>query len=171
MRRIERVRNWWSSRTTFSRVLSIAVLVFLLASGGTAYAYFTGALRSANGSAATGTMQTVTVSAIVGGDAPSSKLYPGGPSTDVILRVNNPNSYSVKLYSIAGNGTITADGSHSGCTTTGVTFSPPASPNLTVPAGSSLLHLNSAASMSTASLNACQGATFTIPVTATFRNA
>ena len=169
MRRIERAREWWSSRTTFSRVLGIAALVFLLASGGTAFAYFTGALRSAGGSASTGNLQTVTISATVGGDAPSSKLYPGGPAADVILRVNNPNSYAVKLFSISGNGTITADGSHSGCTTTGVTFTPPGSPNITVPAGNSLIHVSGAATMSTASLNACQGATFSIPVTATFR--
>lgn len=171
MRRMERVREWWSSRTTFSRVLGIASLVFLLATGGTAFAYFTGGFASQGGTASTGNMQTVTISAIVGGDAPSSKLYPGGPAADVILRVNNPNSYSVTLYSISGNGTITADASHSGCTTTGVTFTPPGSPNVTVPAGNSLIHVSGAATMSTASLNACQGATFSIPITATFRTA
>jgi hypothetical protein len=144
-------------------------LVVVLVGGGAAFAYFT-AIGSGGGNTSTGTMQTVTISAITGGDSPTSKLYPGGPATDVILRVNNPNSYAVKLYSISGNGTITADGSHSGCTTTGVTFSPPASPNVTVPAGASLIHVSAAASMSTASLNACQGATFSIPVTATFRS-
>ena len=142
---------------------------FSLATGGVAYASFTGT-SSATGSAHTGTMQTVTVSALVGGDAPSSKLYPGGPGGDVILRVNNPNSYSVKLYSLSGNGTIMPDASHSGCTTTGVTFNPPSNPNITLAAGSSLVHVSAAASMSTASLNACQGATFTIPVTVVVHN-
>ena len=146
--------------------IAAAGLVGLLATGGAAYAYVAGN-GSGSGSASTGTMQTVTVNAFVGGDAPTSTLYPGGPAADVILRVNNPNSFSVHLYSISGNGTITVDAGHSGCTTTGVTFTPPSSPNITIPSGSSLVHVSGAASMSTASVNACQGATFTIPVTVT----
>lgn len=156
-------------RLALPRWLALGVFAGLVTTGGIAYAAFT-ASGSATGTAHTGTMQTVTVSAFVGGDAPSSKLYPGGPAADVILRVNNPNSYSVKLYSISGNGAITADASHSGCTTTGVTFNPPSNPNITLPAGSSLVHLSGAASMSTASVNACQGATFSIPVTMTVHN-
>jgi hypothetical protein len=112
-------------------------------------------------------MQTVTVSALVGGDTPSSRLYPGGPAADVILRVNNPNAFTVQVFSVAANGGITADVSHAGCTTTGVTFTPPSNPSITVPAGSSLVHLSGAASMSTASVSGCQGATFSIPVTLT----
>jgi hypothetical protein len=73
----------------------------------------------------------------------------------------------VTLFSVSGNGTITADASHSGCTTTGVTFTPPSNPNITLPAGSSLVHLSGAASMSTGSLSACQGATFSVPVSIT----
>ncbi len=151
------------SAAALPRWLAVAVVAGVLASAAIAWAYNT-ATANATGSAHTGTMQTVTVSALVGGDAPNSKLYPGGPATDVILRINNPNSFSVKLFSISGNGTITVDASHSGCTTTGVTFSPPSNPNIALPAGSSLVHLTGAASMSTGSVNACQGATFSIPV-------
>ncbi len=146
--------------------IAAAGLVGLLATGGVAYAYVAGN-GSGSGSASTGTMQTVTVNAFVGGDAPSAKLYPGGPAADVILRVNNPNSFSVQLFSVSANGAITADASHLGCTTTGVTFTPPSNPNVTIPAGSSLVHLSGAATMSTASLNACQRATFSIPVSIT----
>jgi hypothetical protein len=138
----------------------------MLATSGVAFAYVTAA-GSGSGAAAAGTMQTVTVSAFVGGDTPSSKLYPGGPAADVILRVDNPNSFTVQVFSVAGNGPITADASHSGCTTTGVTYTPPANPNITLPTGSSLVHLTGAATMSAASLSACQGATFSIPVTLT----
>jgi hypothetical protein len=156
-------------RAALPRWLALGVLGGLLASAGIAWGYNT-ATGNATAGAHTGSMQTVTVSAVVGGDSPSSTLYPGGPAADVILRVNNPKSYSVKLYSISGNGTISADASHSGCTTTGVTFNPPSNPNITLAAGSSLVHLSGAASMSTASLNACQGATFSIPVTMTVHN-
>jgi hypothetical protein len=166
MRRIRNVSRGLSSRVALPRLIAVAVLGGVLASGGAAYAYVT-SIGSGSGSGSTGTMQTVTLTAFVGGDAPSSKLYPGGPAADVILRVNNPNAFSAQLYSISGNGTITADASHSGCTTTGVTFNPPSNPNTTLPAGSSLVHLSGAASMSTASLSACQGATFSIPVSIT----
>ena len=166
MRRQEAKRR---TRSALPRWLALGAFVVVVVTAGAAYAYNT-ATASATRSAHTGTMQTVTVQALVGGDTPSSSLHPGGPAADVILRVNNPNSYSVKLFSIAGNGTITADGSHPGCTTTGVTFSPSSNPNITLVAGSSLVHLTAAASMSTASLNACQGATFSIPVTMVVHN-
>jgi len=154
-------------RAAHRRVCVVAIVAAVFAStGGVAYAFIAGS-GSGNGSASAGTLQTVTVAAFVGGDAPSSKLYPGGPATDVFLRVNNPNAFSVQVFSVAANGSITADAGHSGCTTTGVTFTPPVNPSITVPAGSSLVHLPGAASMSTASVSACQGATFSIPVTLT----
>src|SRR4051794_1270268 len=146
--------------------LPVTVVVIAAVTGGAAYGIVTGG-GSGTGSASAGTLQTVTASAFVGGDTPNSNLYPGGPGADVMLRVNNPNSYSVQLFSVSGNGSITADASHPGCTTTGVSFTPPSSPNVTIPTGSSLVHLSGAASMSTASVNACQGATFSIPVTVT----
>src|SRR5438132_1477107 len=141
--------------------VAVAVAIAVAASVVAAYGVVTGG-GSGTGSASAGTLQTVTASAFVGGDTPNSNLYPGSPAADVMLRVNNPNSYAVQLFSVSGNGSITADASHSGCTTTGVTFTPPSSPNVTIPTGSSLVHLSGAASMSTASVNACQGATFSI---------
>jgi hypothetical protein len=84
------------------------------------------------------------------------------------MRLTNPNTVSVQVVGVTANGTITADAGHAGCTTTGVTFTPPSNPNITVPAsGSALVHLAAAASMSTASVSGCQGATFGIPVTVT----
>jgi hypothetical protein len=149
---------------SFRRRIVAAVLVLTSLSATAAFAYVQ-ATGSASGTGSVGTMQTVTVTAFVGGDTPSSSLYPGGPAADVILRVNNPNSFTVHVTSIAGNGAITADASHSGCTTTGVTYTAPSNPSITLNSGSTLVHLAGAASMSTASLSACQGATFNIPVT------
>ncbi|MBV9413218.1 MAG: hypothetical protein JO148_16625, partial [Acidimicrobiia bacterium] len=73
------------TRSALPRWLAFGVLVAALTSGGIAYASFT-ATGSSTGQAHSGDMQTVTVSAFVGGDAPTSKLYPSGPATDVILR-------------------------------------------------------------------------------------
>jgi hypothetical protein len=143
---------------------TVALVVGL--SAGAAYAHWTSS-GSGSGSGTTGTLQPVTVTAFVGGDSPSSNLFPGG-SADVILRVNNPNAYTVTLVSISGNGTIAPDGGHASCTTTGVSFINQAGLSTTIGAsGTTLVHLSSAASMGINSSNGCQGATFSIPVSIT----
>jgi hypothetical protein len=148
-------------------ILAATIALAIAGGGGIAYAYWS-TTGSGHGSATNGTMQPVTVSALVGGDTPNATLIPGG-NADVILRVTNPNAYPVRVYGVTGNGAITADAAHAACTTTGVTFTAPTSPitpTVTVPAGAALLvHLAGAASMSAASQSACQGATFHIPVT------
>jgi hypothetical protein len=149
----------------------VAALAAMLTGTGASAHWRTGG--SGTGSTATATMQTVTIDALVGGDDPSSALLPGGPAAEVVLRVSNPNASAIQVYGVAANGAITADAGHSGCTTTGVTFTAPSSPitpTITVPANSTaLIRLPGAASMSTASLSACLGATFHIPVTLTAR--
>jgi hypothetical protein len=137
--------------------------------GSTAWAYWT-ATGAGTGSAGSGTMQAVTVTALVAGDRPGSALLPGGAAADVVLRVHNPNAYPVHLSAIAGAGAVTADAAHPACTSTGVTFLPPADPQLTVAVTSTLLvELPAAASMAASAPAACQGATFSIPVTVTAR--
>jgi hypothetical protein len=139
-----------------------AAALCLLAGGGTAYAYWATA-GAGSGAAAAATMKAVTVDAFVAGDSNRTSLVPGG-TADVILRTSNPNAFAVQLYSVASTGAATADTAHAGCTTTGVSFTAPAAP--LIPANSSLLvTLPGAASMSTDSQSACQGATFKVPVT------
>jgi len=154
------------------QLLAVAITVLTLAGlSGVAYAYW----RSAGQASATvsvGSMSTVTIEALVGGDAPSARLYPGGPARDVVLKVHNPNAFTVSVVSVVGNGTITGVGGTGSCAITGVTFSYPSvasiTPSPTLSASSTtLLHLPGAATMSTASNNGCQGATFHIPVTLT----
>jgi predicted ribosomally synthesized peptide with SipW-like signal peptide len=147
---------------SFLLIMSAVGLVAGLGAG-TAYAYFTSTGRG-TGPAATGTLQTVTVAAATA--APGTALLPGGTS-DVTLKVTNPNSYAVTLVGVTGTGgTITADGGHPGCTTTGVTFTGQTGLNTTIPASSTTtIDLPGAASMSQASSAGCQGATFSIPVT------
>lgn len=150
-----------------ARTTAATVALCILGGAGTAYAYWA-TTGIGSGSATNGTMQTVTVDALIPGDTLQTSLVPGG-SADVVLRATNPNSHAVTVYGIAANGAVTADAAHSGCTTTGVTFTPPAAPlapTVTIQANTSiLLTLEGAASMSAASLSACQGAQFNVPVT------
>jgi hypothetical protein len=148
-------------------------LVAVVATAGGAYAYWT-AKGTGSGSVTVGTMQTVTVAAYAN-EAITNKLYPGGPAGDVLLKVSNPNQFTVTVVAIGSAGSVTADPGHSGCTTTGVTFTPPASPtNFGVGAATGpstpfvqSITVSGAVSMDATSLSACQGATFHVPVTIT----
>ena len=85
---------------------------------GAAFAYWNGS-GIGTASAATGAMAAPSVVALVGGDAPSSALLPGG-SSDVILRINNPNPYALVLTAISTNGSIVVSGASGTCTSSGV---------------------------------------------------
>jgi hypothetical protein len=122
-----------------------------------------------SGYAKAGTAQalsTVDVSA-----STTATLYPGGPAGDVTIRISNPNTYPVTVTGVTGSGAITPDAGHASCTTTGVSFTDQTGLTISVPAksggvnGETQTTLSGAASMSNASVNGCQGATFTIPVT------
>lgn len=149
-----------------ARTAAATVALCILGGAGSAYAYWTSTGLGA-GSATNGTMQTVMVDAFIAGDTPQNSLVPGG-TADVIVRATNPNAHAVTIYGLAANGAVTPDAAHAGCTTTGVTFTPPPvpiAPPVTIqPNTSILLTLPNAASMSAASLSACQGAQFRIPV-------
>lgn len=154
-------------RKHINRKVAVGVIVAVFAVAGLVYAAWTtngtGSAYAKAGTAAA--ISTVDVSA-----STTATLYPG-VSGDVLIKLDNPNPYPVTVTAITGNGTITADASHSGCTTTGVTFTDKTGLTLSVPAKSGGVDgvlqttLTGAASMSNASLNACQGAVFTIPVT------
>jgi hypothetical protein len=147
------------------RLIAVLAVIGVLAAGGAAWAYFT-SHGSGAGHGSTGTMSTVTLSATAG--SASTPLYPGGTG-DVSLEVNNPNSYAVTLVSVTGNGSITHDAGHSGCTTTGVTFTNQSGLSTAIPASASnyQVHLSGAVSMGSSSSSGCQGASFSIPVTIT----
>ncbi len=109
----------------------------------------------------------MTVAAVSGTE--TTPLLPGG-SGDVILNVTNPNPYAVTLVSVTGNGTISVDGSHPGCTTAGiVTFSDQTGLTQTIPGNgtTTAVDLPGAAHMALTAANACQGATFSIQVAVT----
>jgi hypothetical protein len=154
-----------------SKKLAALTIAAALGVVGLVYAAWT-TNGTGSGYAKAGTAQalsTVDVSA-----STSATLYPGGPAGDVLIKISNPNPYPVTVTGVSLNGTngdIAADSGHSGCTTTGVSFTNQTGLSIGVPAksgstnGEAQATLTGAASMSNASLNACQGAVFTIPVT------
>jgi hypothetical protein len=141
-------------------LVTLAAVTVSLGSGA-AYAYFTSS-GTATRSGSTGAL-TVTLAATVG--LPSSALYPGGTG-DVTLEVTNPNSFAVTLVSVMpAAGTVTAS---NGCSPTGVSLTSQTGLSIPIAAsGTTQVDLPGAASMSNASANACQGATFSIPVVIT----
>lgn len=144
-----------------NRAIGIGLTLVALAAAGLVYAAWTSS-GSGSGYAKAQSAQaltTVDVSATT-----AATLYPGATG-NVKIEISNPNPYPVRVTSVTGNGAITADAGHSGCATTGVTFTNQTAQTIDVAAGSTQqATLNNAASMSNASDNGCQGATFTIPV-------
>ncbi len=152
-----------SGATTF---LASAVLACALAAGGLAYAWISSDASGA-ATATTAGLGAVAVSALAGGDLPSSQLQPGGTG-DVVLRVTNPNAYPVTLVSVTANGAVTSSGGTGSCTTPGVALVAQSGLSVAVAAsGTTLVDLPGAASMSASSSSGCQGATFSIPVAIT----
>jgi hypothetical protein len=137
------------------------IVVLVLAVTGLVYAAWT-SNGSGSGYAKAGSAQaltTVDVSA-----STTATLYPGATG-DVILKIDNPNPYAVRITDVNGNGAITADAGHPACVTSGVTFVNQSGKTIDIAASAQTqVTLTGAAKMSNASDNGCQGATFTIPV-------
>ena len=146
------------------RILTAGLTVIVLGAVALVYAAWT-TNGTGEGYAKAGTAQaltTVDVSA-----STTASLYPG-ITGNVLIKITNPNPFAVRVTDVTRTGTITADSGHSGCTTTGVTFTDQSGLTLDVAASTATqFTLTGAASMSNASLDACQGATFTIPVSLT----
>jgi hypothetical protein len=156
------------------RVIGAAVTLLALGVAGLVYAAWTasgGGSGYANATTAQA-LTTVDVSA-----STTATLYPGA-NGDLLLKIHNPNPYPVQVTSVTGNGTITADASHSTCGSdgshpTGVTYTNQTSQTINVPNattdsgdgnGNKQVTLSGSVQMSNGSDNSCQGATFTVPV-------
>jgi hypothetical protein len=155
-------------RVVTKKVAVLTILASMVLVGLVYAAWTTNGAGSGYAKAGTAlSLTTVDVSA-----STAATLYPG-VTGDVLIKFDNPNPYAVTVTAVTGSGAITPDGGHAGCTTTGVTFTNQTGLSLVVPAKSGGVDgvlqttLTGAASMSNASLNACQGATFTVPVTLT----
>lgn len=148
-------------RKWLTRITAGSLVFGIMAVGSIAYAAWT-ASGTGQGYAKAGTAQaltTVDVSA-----STTATLYPSGTG-NVLLRINNPNPYSVRVTSVTGSGAVTSDKGAACDASTGVTFTNQTGLTLDVPATSAVTFtLTGVAAMSNASDNSCQGAVFTIPV-------
>jgi hypothetical protein len=151
------------------RIVLIAALAIAASAIGVAIAAWTTG-GSGSGQASAGSAASMTISA----GTPSTNLYPTA-SADVAAAISNPNQYTVHVSSIS-LGTVTVDAGHSSCNLSSVTVTPSQTnggTGWTVPAkvgavnGSLNLDLAGAISMDNTANDACQGATFTVALTAT----
>ena len=139
-----------------SRIALAAVILAGWASTG-AYAYWT-TTGQGTGTASAGTLEQVTIDSVVIGNA----LRPGGPAVNVTINLTNPNSFAVDIESLTAGAVTSSAGGCSGAAT-GVTLDLSAVTG-SIQATTTLPYIASA-SMSTASVSACQGATFSAPLT------
>ncbi len=150
------------------RVMIVGLVAALVVSA-VAFAAWT-SNGSGTGTATAGTASGVTLS---NGTA-STLLVPNG-SADVATVVANPNAYNVQVSSIAldttqGTNGFSVDAGHSGCDLSSLSFTTQTNggSGWTVNASGNLnVDLTGAISMSNAANDSCQGATFTVYLTAT----
>lgn len=154
-------------------VAALALVVVMLAGASTALAYWRTS-GSGSGSAATATTLAITLTP----GTPTAGLYPGGQA-DVAVVVDNPNALSIHVGSLAlstGQGTAgyDVDWAHAGCPTSALSFTTQTNGGAgwSVPAkvgstdGALSIDLANAVSMASTAANACQGASFTVYLTA-----
>jgi hypothetical protein len=157
-----------SSRRQF--LFAITATGALVAAGGAAWAAW---YLGGSGSASTRSASALGLE-LSAHPRPDMPLYPGA-RTDLSVAVRNPNPFPVVVTNVrVGTGPVTVDAAHrgAGCVTTGVLATRGATAvSLTVPANSSATFLlPDAIQMTNDSDSACQGATFTVPLTASGRS-
>lgn len=154
----------FGKKSVSGKLLAVGAVVGGMIAGGIAYsAWNSGGTGSATSKAQTAQdLTTVDVSATT-----PATLYPGATG-DASISISNPNSYPVRVTSVAASGAIVSDKGVACDASTGVTFTDQTALALDVAAGATTTFtLAGSVSMSNVSDNACQGAVFTIPVTLT----
>jgi hypothetical protein len=147
--------------------------VGLLIAGTVAYAAWT-----VNGSGTGTASATTALNLTFSGGSPSGTLYPGA-SADVDTSVSNPNPFTVHVSTVSidttqGTNGFGVDAGHSGCNLSALSFTAATNggSGWNVPATSSVdVDAAGAIAMSGAANDACQGATFTVYLTATAASA
>ena len=148
--------------TKKKRIIAAVIGVIAASAIGVAIAAWTTG-GTGNGAAQAGTAASLTI----GIGAPTSSLYPNG-SADVAATITNPNPYNVHVSSIA-LGAVTP--SPIACNATSISVTSPQTNGTTgweVPANGNLnVDLANAISMDNTANDSCQGATFSVVLTAT----
>ncbi len=152
---------------------SASAAVGLLIAGSVAYAAWT-----VNGSGTGTASATSSVNLTLTAGSPSGALYPGG-SADVDSQVSNSNPFPVHVSSLAidtsqGTNGFDVDAGHSLCNLGSLSFTTATNGGAgwDIPASSALdVDMAGAIAMSGAANDSCQGATFTVHLTATAASA
>jgi hypothetical protein len=152
----------------------VVSVIATLSVGTAAIAYWTVA-----GSGSTAGASAVAQALTLTPGTTSQQLYPGGRA-DVALTLSNPNAFTVRVSSLSldptlGTGGFTVDGGHTGCGVAALQFDAQSNAGVgwTVPPkvgavdGALGVDLLNALYMAANAGNACQGATFTVYLTAT----
>jgi hypothetical protein len=148
--------------------LAVSAVIGVSVAAAAAYAAWT-VTGTGSGTASASNAVALTLSA----GTPQSSLYPGG-SADVDTSVQNSNPFPVHISSISidatqGSNGFSADAGHSGCNLGSLSFTTATNGGLgwDVAANSTAdVDAGGAIAMSGAANDACQGATFTVYLTA-----
>ncbi len=145
-----------------SRKILVAVAVVAVAVTGAFASAAWLSSGSGNGAAKADTQKGIVVTA----GTPTAQLYPGAKG-DLKVDVKNNNPYPIAVTTINGDGAITA--SDDVCTkSTGVTYTDQSGVGTKIAAGATVsITLKDSVAMDNTSDDACQGATFTVPVKVT----
>lgn len=150
--------NKGSGSTRHSRGVTAIAIVAGITAASIASASWS-AQSNGNAKAQAGRLAAVTASPA----APTTELFPGG-SADAALTLTNPNPVAMTVSSIVGDGTIVSDSAACNDAGHGVTFTDQAGAWEVAKSATLNVGLPNAVHMSVDSADACQGATFTIPV-------
>jgi hypothetical protein len=144
------------------RLIGVALTVLVLGVVGLVYAAWT-TNGSGSGYAKAESSQALTTTDVSA--STTASLYPGADG-DLKIQIDNSNDYPVRVRAVNnGTGSITPDGAHSGCNASSVAYTNTSGLTVDIPAhGSTTSTLSGKVHMNGTADDACQGATFTIPV-------
>ena len=143
------------------KILLAATMALVLAGVGIAVAAWL-VSGTGSGSAKAGSLTSINVNSATA----TADLYPGGTGK-LFLNVTNPNNIPLKIVSVTAipDPSFTITSNQPGCGAADLTFTNQSGLNIALAAGATVaFDLPGAVSMPASAANACQGATFTIPV-------
>jgi alternate signal-mediated exported protein len=142
--------------------IAVGAATTLALGGGIAWAAW-----SSSGSGSGSATSATSVNSTISSDTTGNPLYPGA-STTFTVKIDNPNKYPVVVNSISA-GSSTATGTAGACVAGSVTSAAVTAPSGTIAAGGSGTYTLTA-HMDPNAADACQGQTFTLPLTATLQS-
>ncbi|MFI5564274.1 hypothetical protein ACIA2T_33705 [Amycolatopsis japonica] len=143
------------------RTAAILGITGLVVTAGVAYAAWT-----SSGSGSGSVTSTTSVNSTISPATPGEALYPGATTTFTV-RVDNPNDYPIVVNSISAGSSDLAGSCAAGTVTSDALTTPPATVIAPKTTGAYTLTAHMAADAS----DACKGASFSLPLSATISSA